>query len=79
MNNTDPKEKALELCQSFGRTTLFSECNEGYTLPLEIAKQCALIAIDEVIFEIGDFDNTDGYAQSRINYWEEVKQEIEKL
>ena len=79
MNNTDQKEKALELCQKFGRTTLFTDCNEGYTLPLEIAKKCALIAVDEVRCEIRDFDNTDGYAQSRMDYLDEVKQEIEKL
>jgi hypothetical protein len=70
MNNTDPKEKALELCQSFGRTTLFSECNEGYTLPLEIAKECALICIYEIL-------NNCDFKQRK--FWQEVKQEIEKL
>jgi hypothetical protein len=33
------------------------------------AKQCALIAVDEIISLVGRYSN----------YWQEVKQEIEKL
>ena len=38
-------------------------------------KQCALIAVDELIEEAYF---TDGYSDWQ-DYWEEVKQEIEKL
>jgi hypothetical protein len=34
------------------------------------AKQCALVAVDEIIKALGTVDKM---------YWEEVKQEIEKL
>jgi len=41
------------------------------------AKQCALIAVDEIINSIVIFDLTA--AENQFIYWEEVKQEIEKL
>ena len=43
------------------------------------AKICALKVVDEVRCEIGDFDNTDGYAQSRMDFWEEVINEIQLI
>jgi hypothetical protein len=45
----------------------------------ETAIKCALIAVDEIIDENDMFDRTDGYVQKRIDYLEEVKQELEKL
>ena len=67
-----PKEKALKLCQAFGITTLFAQdCNGGVTLPLSIAKKCALIAAKEVV------DNCN-YSEDK-NYWVAVIAEIEKL
>jgi hypothetical protein len=63
-----PKEKALELIEKF---RISKAINESY------AKQCALIAVDEildVITSIYDYDF------EKLNpYWEEVKQETEKL
>ena len=42
------------------------------------AKQCALIAVDEIIEEV--VESADNEVKSmRIIYWEKVKQEIEKL
>ena len=62
-----PKEKAAELINKMFYTqssmTKWSE-----------AKQCALIAVDEVIDEIKQDYTSDRYA-----YWHEVKAEIEKL
>jgi len=55
-----PREKAVELVHKFGME------NQYY----ERAKQCALIAVDEVLNVIDNFE---------MIYWEEVKQEIEKL
>jgi len=42
----------------------------------EVAKQCALIAVDEILNS-----PKDGYVhfQDVIKYWQEVKSEIEKL
>ena len=59
-----PKEKADEL-------------NVGYwylTNDSRIAKQCALIAVDELIYSHSQ-DTTD----NQFYFWQNVKQEIEKL
>lgn len=40
------------------------------------AKICALKVVDEVRCEIAEFDNSDGYAQSRLDFWEDVIKEI---
>ena len=60
----DAKEKAKELVDKFDNTMEFST-------PQRFAKQCALIAVDEILSAIG-FSVMD-------EYWQEVKQEIEKL
>jgi hypothetical protein len=53
----------------------------GIVLGLDVAKECALIAVDEIIIEMSDyFDRYDcTYTLSKIEYWLQVKQEIEKL
>ena len=61
-----PKEKAKELFVKYS----------GNTVHYESTKQCALIAVDEIIKEIY-LDQY--YSQKRITYYEAVKQEIEKL
>ncbi len=62
-----PKQKAIELYNKFlnpnGDTYLYS------LLDHESAKECALIAVDEIL-NIGCIE---------VPYWQEVKQEIEKL
>lgn len=66
-----PKEKAIELVDKF------SNIYEGITLGIakkHWAKQCALIAVDELIYET-QFE----VPNIRQRYWQEVKQEIEKL
>lgn len=47
--------------------------NSASDITLHFAKECALIAVDEIIEEliVTDFAN-------RFPYWQEVKQEIEK-
>ena len=68
-----PKEKALYLCQKFGYLGIKWEQTEYTTFSLENAKQCALIAVDEIMNALeknGDWN---------YDYWQEVKQEIEKL
>jgi hypothetical protein len=66
-----PKEKAQELVESMAFSC--RECDYEAK-----AKQCALIAVDEII-------NTHLLSEKNIfdihpvDYWQEVKQEIEKL
>jgi hypothetical protein len=62
-----PKEKAFELYFKFYRDIIADN---------ERAKQCALIAVDEIIENDKKNYGTDGFV---VNYWEEVKQEIEIL
>jgi hypothetical protein len=68
----EAKEKAEELVLKFLRV----ENNTPEWFNTHIAKQCALIAVDEIINNVLvgiDLASTWG------NYWQEVKQEIEKL
>ena len=46
----------------------------------ELAKQCALIAVDEMLEELDHlaFDDPD-YGTYKMQYWQEVKEEIQKL
>ena len=59
-----PKEKANQLVDNYW---LMDKINPD--LSKEQAKQCALIAVDEIL-NIGCIE---------VPYWKEVKQEIEKL
>jgi len=47
-------------------------------LPLDV-KECALIAIDEIIKAIPDASFDDSPYNHELVWWQEVKQEIEKL
>jgi hypothetical protein len=62
-----PKEKAKELVDKFDTAMEF------YT-PARFAKQCALIAVDEILLI-----TRESYDIDHINWWQEVKTEIEKL
>lgn len=77
-----PKEKALRICQEMGRSTLFADdCNGGYTLPLRVAKICALALVNEVLEATKEavlpMGGATGYDYD--TYWLAVKAEIEKL
>jgi hypothetical protein len=66
-----PKEKAQELFENMYYKIESDELGKDE----ESAKECALIAVDEIIDEYQKiFPNVN-----RRNYWDEVKQEIEKL
>ena len=62
------QEKADELHVGYWRLTNDSR----------IAKQCALIAVDEIIANIEPSVSMD-VISARIKYWEQVKIEINKL
>ena len=71
-----PQEKAKELFMDMKYHIPYVH---DPTEPSEdkIAKQCALIAVDEIIES--HYKLLAGVNQSVYNYWQEVKQEIEKL
>jgi predicted RNase H-like nuclease (RuvC/YqgF family) len=75
----NPKEKADELVKKMYK----AHSNSASLITLYFAKQCALIAVDE-IFEFMKMDDeyteTLSNANSKwVGYWQEVKQEIEKI
>lgn len=63
-----PKEKAQQLIYAFEAFT--DEENK-----FEFAKQCALIAVDEILDD-DVYDMSEELFEKRIEYWEKVKQEI---
>jgi len=71
-----PKEKAEELFKKMYQVRSVS----GSDITKYFAKQCALIAVDEIIDSYTN-EHSYGYITSDriIPYWEEVKTEIEKL
>lgn len=58
-------DQALRLCQKIGETTMFSNFNEGMSLPLEVSKKIAIAAIKDIC--------------PATDYWNEVISEIENL
>ena len=66
-----PKEKAIDLVESF-MLWKFQKCE----LSKKQARQCALIAVDEIL---DDGNASSPFEEYRIMYWNEVKQEIELL
>ena len=80
-----PKEKAKRLVDKFYQTTPNETCideplgefTKTYTAWGQ-AKQCALIAVDELI-KIHYLLTTTHDTSPSINYWKAVKQEIQNL
>jgi hypothetical protein len=71
-----PKEKAEELVLTYLRI----DNNTKEWFNKHIAKQCALIAVDEIINVCLPSSEYGGViTDATIEYWQEVKQEIEKL
>jgi len=66
-----PKEKALHFTEKFIAPTMDRNLC-GYFKSINIAKECALIAVNEIFNILPD-------APEFWEYWEEVKQEIEKI
>lgn len=67
-----PKEKADEIFNS-----MFINQNNGSAKEdVKFAKQCALIAVDEILKAV---ESDWSFMEVRQKYWQEVKQEIEKL
>lgn len=68
----NPKEKATELFEKM----LSTDKVDSYSfVSNNVAKQCALICCDEIIQAMDDVMLPNPFKQ----YWQEVKQNIEKL
>jgi hypothetical protein len=68
-----PKEKAKELVDKYW---IYLRAGLLYDEEAkEDARHCALIAVDELL-KVASFYND---SQAEVTYWEEVKEEIEKL
>ena len=66
-----PKEKAKDLVFKYD---FLQAVIEGFSF--YDAKQCALIAVDEIL---DDGNASSPFEEYRIMYWQEVKREIELL
>ncbi len=71
------KERAKDLVNKFTPHTKVFHEHLGWVNYLDSDKQCALIVVDEILNTIEYSSQADEL--SKISYWEEVKQEIEKL
>jgi len=77
-----PKEKATQLCDAFYQklpleryvTTTDGDLSWEYN-SWQRTKECALIAVDEIIAQIEPSVSMD-VISARIKFWQEVKQEI---
>jgi hypothetical protein len=70
-----PKEKAKELVGKYIKIIISFLT---YRMKIQNAKECAIIAVDEVIANIEPSVSMD-VISARIKYWEQVKQEINNL
>lgn len=68
----NPKEKANEMLSKF---IPFAHWDEGSSNNNIYAKQCAMIAVEEIICMVSE---DDGIWITTLQYWNQVKTEIEK-
>jgi hypothetical protein len=75
-----PKEKAIELVKKFTEHTRIFDSQFGWHDNIESAKQCALLAVDEIIEatkQVVDRPDFNGIVFN--TYWQQVKSEIQAL
>jgi hypothetical protein len=81
-----PKEKAKELVNKF-KSNVYKKAfansdfmyDRYYGLDDDMAKQCALVAVDELLEATKRYDYTLGPNPSYNDYWLKIKYQIEKL
>jgi hypothetical protein len=71
-----PKEKAEELYSKYYDRIEHTLSEDVSGFEKDIVKHLSLIAVDELIKQEEKYNNGTFYPS---NYWQEVKQEIEKL
>ena len=80
----NPQEKAKELLVKYKNLTTYQYqeyAGASYSTfehDIDTIKQCALIVVDEVIEEAREYCD-DNFHQERLIYWQQVKEEINKL
>ena len=71
-----PKEKAKELYSLFSKHAKYWDCYNDSPLEIDHTKQCALIAVNEIIsIKILWFQKDTEY----LDFWQEVKEELLKM
>lgn len=74
-----PKEKAEELVNKFFIIDIDSDIYDNFKMDYFYAQRCALIAVYEIIRANPHSNPLNTNVYSTMDYWQEVKQEIEKL
>lgn len=79
-----PKDKAEDLFDRFWFVNTYDELNEiDDELTSEDRKKCALLVVNEIEHALADYGRGDSFQlqnmDSEFRYWEQVKEEIEKL
>lgn len=73
-----PKEKAFELAHKFRLLEIRTSENSYMMISMADAKQCALIAVGEILKALDNPDEKYSMKDS-VEYWSQIKQEIENL
>ena len=71
------KEKANVLGNKFYKGSVFDYDKQGHMDECKRAKEIALICVDEIIESLWNVGHSS--SNDEINYWKEVKEEINKL
>lgn len=71
-----PQEKAKELVAKYADEFNFDDTYRGYK---QQSKQCALIVVNEILNLMINSFKWDENHNGNVEFWQEVKQEIEKL
>jgi hypothetical protein len=77
-----PEEKAKELVEKYrgvAHSDFHNQTGYDEAQREENQKQCALIAVDEILKENERINLGGEFPTPLTNYWQEVKKEIEKL
>lgn len=74
-----PKAKAENLIEKFiPNTRIWNDEKKLWEDCIESAKRCTLIAVDELLDD-DVYDMSEQPFEKRIEYWQEVKQELLKI
>jgi hypothetical protein len=71
-----PKDKAKEL---FNKMYFVDDPIGNFPMCIETAIQCSLIAVDEIISSNPHSNPLNTNVESTMEYWQQVKQEIQAL
>jgi hypothetical protein len=76
-----PQEKAKKLYDKYVPFVQRWDDFNAISIKKENAKQCALLALDEIIPIVEGYEDSLSLSQQSdaLEWWQEVKQEIEKL